>query len=158
MATTAAPSVDLVHCLNAERDVLRQCVDILGCEQQLLTGGEVDALADLCVKKNLLLESASRFSSLRERYLTDNGLPADRTGMNRLLHDNPSLQAIWGEALEWARQANILNSANGAMINVRLSHNRQALSVMHQAVNSHTTYGQDGHLLHVAQGRAISVG
>jgi flagella synthesis protein FlgN len=78
--------------------------------------------------------------------------------MNKLLHDSPSLHAIWDEALEWAKQANILNCVNGYLINVRLSHNRHALSVMHQTANSPTTYGQDGLMLHAAQGRAIGVG
>ena len=160
VAATAAPPVDLAHCLDAERDALRQCVDMLGREQQLLMGGDVDALADLGVKKSMLLESAAKFSSLRERYLSASGLSADRAGMSTLLHDSPGLLAIWDETFEWARQANTLNCANGAMINVRLSYNRQALSVMYQVANSHTTttYGQDGHMLHAAQGRSISVG
>ena len=158
MPTTATLSVDLAHCLDAERDALKQCVDMLGRERQLLMDGDVDALADLNVCKSRLLESAAGFSSVRERYLSDNGFPGDRDGMDALLRESPSLHATWNETLEWTRQASILNSVNGALIDVRISHNRSALSVLHQAANSHATYGQDGHMLHGAGGRTLGRG
>ena len=120
--------------------------------------GDVDALADLSVRKSRLLESAAGFSSIRERYLSDNGFPGDRDGMDALLRASPGLHTIWDETMEWARQARILNNMNGALINVRITHNRSALSVMHQAANSHATYGQDGHMLHSTQGRALGLG
>ncbi|CAG4882169.1 Flagellar biosynthesis protein flgN [Georgfuchsia toluolica] len=154
----ATPSADLAHCLDAERDALKQCVDMLGRERQLLMDGNIDALADLGVRKSLLLESAAEFSSLRERYLSDNGFPGDRDGMDALLRENPDLHAIWDETMEWARQARILNNVNGALIDVRITHNRSALSVMHQAATSHATYGQDGHILHGARGRTLGRG
>lgn len=158
MPTVATPSADLTHCLDAERAALKQCVDMLGRERQLLMDGDVDTLADLSARKSLLLESTAGFSSQRERYLSENGFPADREGMDALLRASPDLHAIWDETLEWARQAGNLNSMNGALIEARITHNRLALSVMHQAANCHTTYGQDGHLLHDARGRSLGCG
>ncbi|MFY9329906.1 MAG: flagellar protein FlgN [Georgfuchsia sp.] len=158
MSAAATPTVGLASCMDAERDALKQCVDLLGHERQLLMDGEVDALADLGARKSMLLESAAKFSSIRERYLSDNGFPGDHDGMEALLHTNPSLHTIWNETLEWARQASILNSVNGALIDMRITHNRSALSVMHQAANSHATYGQDGHMQHASQTRALGIG
>ena len=158
MSATATPPVDLARCLQVERDALKQCVDILSRERQLLMDGDVDALADLCVRKSMLLDSVHGFSALRERYLVASGLSVDHDVMNTLLHDTPNLRELWDESLEWARQAANLNNVNGELIDVRINHNRQALTVMRDAANAHTIYGNDGRMQYEAAGRAIGLG
>ena len=158
MSRDTPDTMALTACLRAELDALKHCVKILGREQQLLMDGDIDALADLNGLKTSLLESAARCSAIRERHLADRGLPVDTVGMTALLENGPGLREIWNEVLEWARQASDLNSVNGTLIDVRISHNRHALAVMHQAANSPATYGQDGHLQHASSGRAFGVG
>ena len=155
MSRATPATASLAECLQAELAALKQCAGVLSQEQQLLMDGDIEALADLNGLKTLTLESAARWSALRERHLADRGLPVDTTGMKTLLSDAPGLQQVWEEALGWARQASQLNGVNGNLIDVRLSHNRHALSVMHQAANSSATYGQDGQLQHATTGRAL---
>ena len=151
-------NIKLTACLREERDTLQQCVELLDREQQLLIGGDIDALADLTQQKISALELAARNTSARERCLTGRGLSADNDGMSELLQDQPALRSMWYDILNRAKEARDLNRVNGFLIEARIDRNHHALAVMHQVANSAFTYGNDGHLQHAMPVRALGVG
>ncbi len=153
----ASENVKLTACLREERDTLQQCIALLDREQQLLIDGDIDALADLTQQKVLALELAARNTSIREHCLTGRGLSIDNDGMSELLQDQPALRSMWYDILNRAREARDLNRVNGFLMEARIDRNHHALAVMHQAANSPSTYGNDGHLQHAMPVRALGV-
>jgi flagella synthesis protein FlgN len=69
--------------------------------------------------------------------------------MTQWLHAQPlleqeTLSRQWQRLLEMAAQAQAFNRTNGALIDMRLSHNRAALATLHAAAQRHTLYRPDG--------------
>ena len=158
MSRQAPENLKLTACLREEHDTLRQCVELLRQEQQLLTDGDIDALAGLARQKTSALESTARNASARERCLKDRGLAVDNEGMSALLEGQSILRGMWRDILDRAKEARDLNRVNGFLMNARIDRNRHALAVMHQAANSPATYGNDGHLQHAVPARALGMG
>jgi flagellar biosynthesis protein FlgN len=154
----ASESVKLGTCLRGERETLEQCVALLEQEQKLLIDGDIDALPALTRKKNSAVALAARSTATREHCLKGRGLPLDSDGMAELLHDQPALRTMWYEILNRAKEARDLNRVNGFLIDARIDRNHHALAVMHQAANTTTTYGNDGHFQHAIPVRALGVG
>ena len=62
----------------------------------------------------------------------------------------------WLALLDLARSAKRLNEQNGALINLNLQHNQQALAILHGAATQTTNlYGPDGHAYSSAPGRPL---
>lgn len=141
-----------------ERDGFRVFLETLEDEQNALVKGEIDKLPELAqIKSGKVLELA-QLADARNRFLAENGLGADQPGVTAWL-SRPGVPAeageIWEELVAIARAARQLNETNGAMIELKLQHNQQALAVLMSAANQATLYGPDGQHLSGGSGRHL---
>lgn len=136
----------LVKPLDEEVGRLKEFISLLQREQNLLKQGDTDALLPLIETKTQLAEQLAALARTREAYLTRQGLPAGRTGMEDWLqrHGNAAQYQSWQALLELAREARALNEINGKLIGLNMQHNQQAFTALMNATNRAMTYGPDG--------------
>ena len=119
--------------------------------------GDVDQLLQLAPHKSELMEKLSGFSAERNRWLTATGLENNASGIAALMdaiQADAETRESWRELLDMAREAEQINRTNGTLIDTRLRHNQQALSVLKTAANPGTSlYGPDGQISAASSGR-----
>ena len=139
---------EFVDNLLVEHRAFNEFVEILQTEQETLQKGDVDRLVSLAQIKSDKVVSLAKIEDQRNRKLAAAGFKADQFGMSTWLKqhakDFPGAEKIWTEILSKARQAQMLNQANGIMIEQKLRHNQQALAILQAAANQASTYGPDG--------------
>lgn len=126
---------------------LQEFVGLLQREQELLKGGDTEALLALVGNKNALANSLAELSRARDSRLKALGLAPGREGMQIWLSRNDKdgmRQASWTRLLELAATARDLNALNGKLIGMRMQHNQQALAALLSAADNASTYGPDG--------------
>lgn len=147
--------------LSRERDCFRQFLEILEREQEVLVQGQVDTLTDIAQKKSGKVLELAQLAEARNRFLAGNGLPPDQAGVSAwlgALGNAPEAQEArraWDELVAVAKAARQLNETNGAMIELQLQHNQQALAVLMSAANQAALYGPDGQRLSGGGGRSF---
>lgn len=150
---------ELVAALAAERDAFVKFFELLKNEEMALAEGRIDDLPALAQAKTDMFVALSRLAETRNALLARLGVEKDAKGMDAWLTRNGHapeaghVRQSWQQLLDAARQAKSLNEANGAMIEVKLQHNQQALAVLRAAANQLTLYGPDGQHLAVGSGR-----
>ncbi len=133
--------------LEKERDTFRTIHHTLESEQKALARGDVDRLMQISKFKIEQFLTLNQLADKRNRYLAENGLASHMEGMEQWLAVQPghsTARVIWRELLASAREARLLNEANGALIDVKMQHNQQALSVLQQAANQAALYDPSG--------------
>jgi len=135
----------LLAALTAERDALHSFADLLEHEQKLLIENQTDQLLELAEKKSAhainLGELGESRRTLLRRDIPELSIETIRTWLER--HSAQCL-AIWLEIRALAERAHQLNHTNGELVQMKLRHNQQALSVLSKAVNRANLYGPDG--------------
>ena len=138
----------LARTLAGEIEALRTFVAVLREEQQSLIHGALDQLARFAEPKANCLIELTRLGELRLQVLRDQGLPADRAGMERFLgeHANgaPQVLAAWQQVLALTADAHRLNDLNGTLIATRLRGTQQALAALFAAARIPGAYAADG--------------
>jgi flagella synthesis protein FlgN len=128
--------------LNDERVALLAFIGLLESEQAILTGEDTTPLLELA---NIKSKAASQLTGLiaaRRNLMQADGGADMESWLGRRA---PELQAVWQEIRQLAERAQQLNSINGELIQVRMRHNQQALTVLHNATSdSAGLYGRDG--------------
>lgn len=147
--------------LRAEFEAFRTFHELLQSEQTALTGGDTDALVSLAERKAAQVTLLGRLATVRNAYLRTATGTTDQLGMDawQEKHDpqgRTGAMRVWQQLLEVARGAKRLNDENGALINLNMQHNQQALAVLRGAANqtSHL-YGPDGQAYSSAPGRPL---
>lgn len=151
-------SAAFVAAMEAERDLVKNFLDILYSEQEMLSKGEAESLPALAQGKTELAVRLSQLAGQRNHYLLAQGLSPDRKGMETWLAAHPDAAAaapVWRELLALAEAARQQNQANGMAIGIRLSHNRQALELLQSAARSASLYRPDGQTDPLGGGRSI---
>ena len=135
----------LLVALTAERDALRNFVDLLEREQSLMVANQTDQLLELAEQKSANAISLSELAESR-RSLLRQGIPELAIASIHAWLEKHSAQAltIWQEIRVLAEHAQQLNRTSGELIQMKLRHNQQALSVLGKAVNKASLYGPDG--------------
>lgn len=135
----------LLAALTAERDALRNFVDLLEREQSMLVANETDQLLQLADQKSANAISLGDLAESR-RSLFRRDIPERSIETIHAWLEMNSAQglAIWREIRVLAERAQQLNITNGELVQMKLRHNHQALSVLSKAVNKATLYGPDG--------------
>jgi len=135
----------LLAALTAERNALRSFIELLEREQGMLIANQTDHLFELAEQKSAnaitLGELAESRRSLLRRHIPELSIEAIRAWLER--HNADGL-AAWQEIRSFAERAQQLNRTNGELIQMKLRHNHQALSVLSKAVNKASLYGPDG--------------
>lgn len=132
--------------LDVEIAKLKEFIDILQREQELLVLADTDALLPLIDTKTGLANTLTAMSQQREALLSQFGSTADRAGMEAWLarSGNISQRQAWSELLQLAAEARSLNETNGKLIKLHLQQHQQAFAVLMTAANRAMTYGPDG--------------
>lgn len=139
-------AVKITPRLHAERDALRAFVVLLQSEQQALAEGQVEQLLALAQGKTQAVQELNDLASARRNELFALGAPVDAGSVAEWLQNHAAASLpLWHEIQQLVIQAQDINRSNGALIQARLRHNQQALTVLHNAANSaHGLYGPDG--------------
>ncbi len=132
--------------LSEEVDKLRQFIELLQHEQELLKRGDTEALLPLIEKKNGLANALGTYAQMRENELARLGLPAGRAGMEAWLTmgGEHAPHSDWKNLLVLAAQAQDINATNGKLIGLHMQHNQQAFNALMGAAGRAMTYGPDG--------------
>ncbi|BBI98753.1 flagella synthesis chaperone protein FlgN [Ferrigenium kumadai] len=135
----------LLAALTAERAALQKFVALLEREQVMLVENHTDQLLELSEQKSQdaleLNKLAEARRALLKQHLPQLTVEAIRAWLET--HSREGL-AVWQEVLSLAERAQLLNNANGAVIQMQLRHNQQTLAVLSNAVNKANLYGPDG--------------
>ncbi|HXU93130.1 MAG TPA: flagellar protein FlgN [Gallionella sp.] len=135
----------LLAALSAERAALQKFVALLESEQGLLMESQTDQLLELSEQKSRAALELNNLAEAR-RALLKQHLPQLTVDAIRDWMEAHSREGLfdWQEILSLAERAQLLNNANGAVIQMKLRHNQQALAVLNGAVNKANLYGPDG--------------
>ena len=146
---------DIATCLALELGAAGAFLEILQQEQAALVEGKIERLEALASDKTRLVAQLAELAARRNRYLASRGLGPDLKGMETSLADAKAA-AIWRELLQLAQTVQQLNQTNGAIIDTRLQHNRQALAALLGAAGSASLYGPQGQTLGLSSGRPLA--
>jgi flagella synthesis protein FlgN len=148
---------NLAKLLSEELAILRNFVDLLGREQDLLAKGAAEPLTALASEKSVMATALAQLAAAREAELGRLGLPCGRAGMDAWLDATGAAtdQVDWQRLLILAAKARALNETNGKLIGLHLNNNQQALNVLMGAVDRAVTYGPDGQQKTGSGGRSL---
>lgn len=140
------PVAEFASRLDAERTALRAFVSLLETEQQALIVGNVEQLLALSESKAQAVLELNRLAQARKDELFAHGVEIGDGAVRVWLRTNVAgAVPLWEEILKLAEQLQYLNRTNGMLLQTKLRHNQQALTVLHNAANSaHGLYGADG--------------
>lgn len=136
---------ELLTALTEELRVVRSFADLLRQEQRLLTENGIDQLPALAEQKSTYALQLNEISEGRRRLLQKSLPVLENAAIQVWLTKNctPGL-VLWQEIRVMAEQAQQLNHINGELIQMKLRHNQQTLTVLSNAVNKANLYGPDG--------------
>jgi len=150
-----------VQALRTELEAFQKFHDLLQSEQSALVSGNLEDLLGLAQRKSAQVALLGRMADGRNRHLQSATGLIDQAGVTaweaRYDPDGRSgAGRAWGELLALARSAKRLNEENGALINMKLQHNQQALAVLHGVATQTTNlYGPDGQAYNASLGRPL---
>lgn len=140
------PTTKLLAALVAERAALLNFTVLLEQEQGMLVENSTDQLLELSERKSADAVSLNKLAETRRDLLQRDipqplGVDTVRTWLKT---HSPDGLPIWQEILTLAERARQLNNTNGELIQMKLRHNQQTLTVLSNAVNKANLYGPDG--------------
>ena len=139
------PPPQLLAILSTERAQLKSFVTLLEREQKMLVENSTDLLLDLSKQKTDAAISLQGLTDARSTLLLNNIPEITTANINSwLLKHCPTDSTIYTEILSLGKQAHQLNRTNGELIQMKLRHNLQALSVLNNAAKKANLYGSDG--------------
>lgn len=142
--------------LHSERDAMRAFVSLLENEQNNLLGAQTDQLLELADGKTRIVNQLTELGSARRQYQATHGEGEETGNMEVWLKARAANELpVWEEIRKLATRAQQLNHTNGEMIRVKLRHNQQALTVLHNAVQNASLYGPDGQPTNPGKGRTL---
>jgi flagellar biosynthesis protein FlgN len=142
----STPTTNFTSHLHVERDALRAFVTLLETEQQNLVGGHTEQLLTLAESKAKAVHTLNELASTRKNNLLSRGAKIETGGITTWLqaHAATSL-CVWQDIQQLAEQAHHLNRTNGILIQSKLRHNQQTLTVLHNAASgANGLYGPNG--------------
>lgn len=143
--------------LAREREAARRFLRVLESEQAALSCGEAEVLENLAAEKLQIAGELDDLAQARNRLLAGQGLLAGRRGAEACAEaDGPeAARHLWRELLGLWAAAQRANRINGALIEARLAHARQALALLHAHTGRPALYGPDGHARTSGGGRPL---
>lgn len=153
------PDATFSDLIEAEFGGFQEFHRLLKQEQGALIRGEVDQLLQLSADKSELIEKLSGLSTQRIHLITAAGYENNASGIASYLDAIRALTATrdkWSNLLDLAREVDQINRSNGILIDTRLRHNQQTLSVLQSAANPGASlYGPNGHISATASGHHL---
>lgn len=135
----------LLAALAAEHAALLKFVALLEREQGMLVENQNDQLLELSEQKSGDALELNKLAETRRALLKQHLPQLTADGIRNWLETHsPDGLALWKEIAALAGRAQMLNNANGEVIQMKLRHNQQALAVLSNAANQANLYGPDG--------------
>lgn len=135
----------LLAAFKAEHAALLNFVALLEREQAILVENSTDQLIELSEKKTTDAIHLSELAQSRRAILQGNIPQLNVDSIHAWLKaHSPECLVIWQALLDLAKKSQQLNRVNGELIQMKLRHNQQSLTVLSNAVNKATLYGPDG--------------
>lgn len=135
----------LLTALSAEHTALLGFIALLEREQGMLMDNQTDHLIELAERK---ASDALRLNQIAEsrRDILQQHIPElnNQTIQSWLNNNQAEALPIWLAISELTQRAQQLNQTNGELIQMKLRHNQQALTVLSNAVNKAGVYGRNG--------------
>ena len=135
----------LLAAFAAEHAALQNFVALLEREQGMLAENCTDQLLELSEQKSSdalkLNELAQARRALLKKHVPQLGVDVVRAW---LAAHNPDGLGVWLEILALAERASQINRTNGELIQMKLRHNQQTLTVLSNAVNKANLYDPNG--------------
>ena len=138
---------EFLRAVSSEATLVRQFVELLEQEQEVLTNGRTDELPAIAGTKEKLAAELNDLSRQRNAFLGSLAFPSDRPGMEAWAAANSSHNeaiAAWRQTLSLAARAKVLNLRNGQLIQLRMKYNAQALEILTRKESNLDLYGPDG--------------
>lgn len=145
--------------IRAELGGFQDFHQLLKKEQAALIKGEVEQLLQFSTQKSGMIEKLAGLSTQRKSLIGAAGCEDNASGIAAYLDGIQATTAtreLWGKLLDLAREVDQINCSNGILIDTRLRHNQQALSVLQSAANpSASLYGPNGQISGTTSGRRL---
>lgn len=142
---TPATLAEFVSNLHTERDTMRSFVALLETEQHTLIEGQTEQLLALADNKTKTVTRLTEMGTARKQFQAKHDSASEAGNMEIWLKSHAAKELlVWSEIRKLAARAQHLNHTNGELIQVKLRHNQQALTVLHNAAQSASLYGPDG--------------
>lgn len=145
--------------IKAELDGFQEFRQLLQQEQAALIKGDVDQLLQLAAHKSEQIEKLTGLSAQRNRHISEAGCENSASGVAAYIDTikaQTTTRELWGKLLDMARETDQINRSNGILIDTRLRHNQQTLSVLQSAANPGASlYGPNGQISSAASGRRL---
>ena len=120
-------------------------VELLQQEQRLLLENSIEQLAPVTENKSALALRLNAQVELRQQELEKFIPGADSVAvLSWFEENNRECVALWQEIRALAEQAKELNRINGELIQMKLRHTQQSLTVLTRAVSQANLYGPTG--------------
>lgn len=139
------PATKLLASLAAEHLALQSFISLLEREQGLLVENQTDQLFELAEQKSVCAVNLNELAESRRNLLRKNIPVLSEESVHAWLkaHNAEGL-AVWKKIRILAERAQEINRTNGELIQMKLRHNQQSLTVLSNAVNKANLYGPDG--------------
>ena len=137
----------LLPLLTEEAGAISRFIDLLKREQSQLAQGATEELPALADQKTLLAEHLQGLAVQRNAWLSAQGCPPDRPGIEAWQDLHPEAETLapaWAKIIALASEAHELNRLNGELIDLHMRHNTRALNALRGSTASLSLYGSDG--------------
>jgi len=144
--TPAVEMAEFISQMHAESTALKDFIRLLETEQLALRNEQTEQIQTLADNKTTMVQELSRLVNARRNGMLSRGIEIEPGSMEAWLqaHSASSLPA-WHEIQQLATHAQNMNRTNGELIQVRMRHNQQTLTMLHNATHSaNGLYGPDG--------------
>lgn len=135
----------LLAALPIERSALLSFISLLEREQAALVENRSDALPELSAQKSSDAIKLNQLAESRLKLLQQAIPQPNAEKIQAWMQANcPNALPLWQDIIALAQRAKQLNQINGELIQMKLRHNQQALTVLSNAVNKAGIYGRNG--------------
>ena len=156
--TPAAEMAEFISQMHAERTALHAFIRLLETEQQALLNEQTEQIHTLADSKTQMVQELTKLVNARRNYMLTLGIKIESGSMESWLQTHTALHlSAWHEIQQLATHAQHMNRTNGELIQVKMRHNQQALTMLHNATHSATgLYGPDGQPSLPVSGRILN--
>ena len=131
--------------LERESALVEQFISVLQIESEtLIQAKEVNELEAVTREKSRYAGLLAQMDQDRQAQLGKLGFEPNKAGLDAAALAYPSLRQASQSLLDLARQASDLNTSNGAIIDIYLQHNQQAIDTLRRLVGVDHLYDASG--------------
>ncbi|CAH1387733.1 flagella synthesis protein FlgN [Candidatus Nitrotoga sp. M5] len=156
--TTAAEMAEFISQMHEESVALQAFIRLLETEQVALLNEHTEQIQTLADNKTKMVQELSKLVNARKNGMLMRGIEIEPGSMEVWLqaHTASNLPA-WHEIQQLATQAQNMNHTNGELIQLKMRHNQQTLTMLHNATHSaNGLYGPDGQPSLSVSGRILN--